>query len=75
MGHPQKAADAVIRKAFELGSEDNLTVVVIMFDWQLERLDQLLDKWEGAVLYKLSFCSPVGHVQVIDTMTNILLSF
>jgi serine/threonine protein phosphatase PrpC len=48
MGDPQKAADAVIRKAFELGSEDNLTAVVVMFDWQLERLDELLEKWEGA---------------------------
>jgi serine/threonine protein phosphatase PrpC len=47
MGNPQKAADAVIRKAFELGSEDNLTVVIIMFDWQLERMDELLEKWEG----------------------------
>lgn len=47
LGDPKAAADAVVRTAFQRGSEDNLTAVVVMFGWQMERLEELQKKWGG----------------------------
>ncbi|OQR85803.1 hypothetical protein ACHHYP_11342 [Achlya hypogyna] len=35
-GHPKKAADAIVKKAYTAQSKDNLSVVVIFFGWQTE---------------------------------------
>ena len=46
-GDAEAAAQAIVKAAYEKGSEDNLTAVVVMFTWQLEKLDELLERWGG----------------------------
>jgi len=47
-GDPQAAASAVVRTAFQKGSEDNLTAMVIQFGWQQERGDMVVEAWKKA---------------------------
>jgi serine/threonine protein phosphatase PrpC len=42
----EAAATAVVRTAFQRGSEDNLTALVIQFGWLAHRAGGVLDAWK-----------------------------
>lgn len=42
LGEPKIAAGAVMREAYNRRSGDNLTCLVVMFSWNLDRAEQIL---------------------------------
>lgn len=43
----EAAATAVVRTAFQRGSEDNLTALVIQFGWLVHRAAGVLEAWKA----------------------------
>lgn len=47
-GDPEAAATAVVRAAFQKGSEDNLTAMVIQFGWHEATGEKKIEEWQKA---------------------------
>lgn len=60
IGDPKKGAQAIIRECYERKSGDNLTAVVITFQWQLERAPQMLDQYSALKKHREAQVSDVA---------------